>query len=111
MSTPLSYVHGAADVALLGETIGAAFDRTVARHGDAHALTVRQQGVRWTYRDLAERVDAFAAGLVALGLEPGDRVAIWAPNCAEWVVAQFATAKAGLILVNVNPAYRLSELE
>ena len=95
MTAAPSYVHGAADLPLLGETIGAAFDRTVARHGDAHALTVRQQSVRWTYRELGERVDAFAAGLVALGLDPGDRVAIWAPNCAEWVVAQFATAKAG----------------
>ncbi len=67
--------------------------------------------MRWTYRELGERVDAFAAGLLALGFEPGERVAIWAPNCAEWVVTQFATAKAGLILVNINPAYRLAELE
>ena len=72
---------------------------------------MRQQDIRWTYRQLAERVDALAAGLLALGLEPGDRVAIWAPNSAEWVVTQFATAKAGLILVNINPAYRLAELE
>jgi fatty-acyl-CoA synthase len=107
----LSYVHGAVDTPLLGETIGVAFDRTVARYGDCHALTVRSQGVRWTYRELGERVDAFAAGLLALGFEPGERVAIWAPNCAEWVVTQFATAKAGLILVNINPAYRLAELE
>jgi fatty-acyl-CoA synthase len=111
MSTKLSYVHGAVDTQLIGETIGAAFDRTVARYGDCHALSVRQQGVRWTYRELGERVDAFAAGLLALGFEPGERVAIWAPNCAEWVVTQFATAKAGLILVNINPAYRLAELE
>ena len=111
MSQALSYVHGAAGTPLIGETIGVAFDKTVARHGDSHALTVRQQGVRWTYRELGERVDAFAAGLLALGLEPGDRIAIWAPNCAEWVVTQFATAKAGLILVNINPAYRLAELE
>ena len=107
----LSYVHGAVDTPLIGETIGAAFDRTVARYGDCHALTVRTQGIRWTYRELGERVDAFAAGLLALGFEPGERVAIWAPNCAEWVVTQFATAKAGLILVNINPAYRLAELE
>ena len=111
MTTALSYVHGATGTPLIGETIGAAFDRTVARHGGALALAVRQQGIRWTYRQLGERVDAFAAGLVALGLVPSDRVGIWAPNCAEWVVAQFATAKAGLILVNINPAYRLSELE
>src|SRR5207237_8089759 len=69
------------------------------------------QKIRWTYSELKMRSDAFASGLLALGLEPGDRVGIWAPNCAEWTIAQFATAKAGLILVNVNPAYRLSELE
>src|ERR1041384_1408078 len=111
MSTKLSYVHGAVDTKLLGETIGVAFDRTVARYGSCHALTVRTQGIRWTYRELGERVDAFAAGLLALGFEPGDRVAIWAPNRAEWVVTQFATAKAGLILVNINPAYRMFELQ
>ena len=72
---------------------------------------MREQGIRWSYRELAERVDAFAAGLMALGLQPGDRIGIWSPNNAEWVITQFATAKAGLILVNINPAYRLSELE
>jgi fatty-acyl-CoA synthase len=107
----LSYVHGAASVPLIGETIGANFDRAVARWGDRSALVVRQQGVRWSYRELGEKVDAFAAGLVALGLQPGERVGIWSPNNAEWVITQFATAKAGLILVNINPAYRLSELE
>lgn len=107
----LSYVHGAVATPLLGETIGTHFDRTVARWGDCPGLIVRQQGVRWSYAELGARVDAFAAGLLALGLEPGDRVAIWSPNNAEWVITQFATAKAGLILVNINPAYRLSELE
>ena len=111
MSAKLSYVHGAIDTPLIGETIGAAFDRTVARYGDCHALIVRQQGVRWTYRELGERVDAFAAGLLALGLRARRAGRIWAPNNAEWVVTQFATAKAGLILVNINPAYRLAELE
>jgi fatty-acyl-CoA synthase len=106
-----SYVHGASTQPLLGETIGAAFARTVTQHGDRPGLIVRQQGVRWSYRELGDRVNAFAAGLLALGLDRGDRVAIWAPNCAEWVVTQFATAKAGIILVNINPAYRLSELE
>ena len=72
---------------------------------------MRQQGVRWSYRELGEKVDAFAAGLLALGLQPGERIGIWSPNNAEWVVTQFATAKAGLILVNINPAYRLAELE
>ncbi len=106
-----SYAHGASDIALLGETIGANFERAVARWGDRPALVVRQQGIRWTYRELAERVDAFAAGLLALGLERGDRVGIWSPNNAEWIITQFATAKAGIILVNINPAYRLAELE
>ncbi len=108
---PLSYAHGAAGMGLLGETIGANFDRTVARWGDRPGLIVRQQGIRWTYRELADRVDAFAAGLLALGLVRGDRVGIWSPNNAEWVITQFATAKAGLILVNLNPAYRLAEVE
>ena len=107
----LSYVHGASNVALIGETIGRNFDRTVARYGDRPALVVRQQGIRWSYRELGEKVDAFAAGLIALGLQPGERIGIWSPNNAEWVVTQFATAKAGLILVNINPAYRLAELE
>jgi fatty-acyl-CoA synthase len=106
-----SYVHGADIRPLLGETIGACFTRTVATWGNRPGLIVRQQDVRWTYRELGDRVNAFAAGLLALGIEPGERVAIWAPNCAEWVIAQFATAKAGIILVNINPAYRLSELE
>ena len=107
----LSYAHGASATPLLGETVGAHFDRTVERWGDRPGLIVSQQGVHWTYRELGEKVDAFAAGLLALGLEPGDRVGIWSPNNAEWVVTQFATAKAGLILVNINPAYQLVELE
>jgi fatty-acyl-CoA synthase len=106
-----SYAHGTSDIPLIGETIGASFDRTVASWGDHPGLIVRQQGIRWSYRELGEKVDAFAAGLVALGLLPGERVGIWSPNNAEWVVTQFATAKAGLILVNINPAYRLTELE
>ena len=106
-----SYAHGASDLPLIGETIGASFDRTVATWSDRPGLIVRQQSIRWTYRELGERVDAFAAGLVALGLQSGDRVGIWSPNNAEWVVTQFATAKAGLILVNINPAYRLAELD
>jgi fatty-acyl-CoA synthase len=106
-----SYVHGADTRPLLGETIAANFARTVATWGDRPGLIVRQQGIRWTYAEFGQRVDACAAGLLALGLEPGDRVGIWSPNNAEWVVTQFATAKAGLVLVNINPAYRLSELE
>jgi len=106
-----SYVHGANALPLIGETIGVHFDRAVARWPESEALVVPYQGVRWTYRELQQQVDAFAAGLLALGLEPGDRVGIWSPNNAEWVVTQFATAKAGLILVNINPAYRVAELE
>jgi fatty-acyl-CoA synthase len=106
-----SYAHGAASVPLIGETVGENFARTVARWGDRPGLIVRQQSVRWSYAELGEKVDGFAAGLLALGLQPGDRVGIWSPNNAEWVVTQFATAKAGLVLVNINPAYRLSELE
>jgi fatty-acyl-CoA synthase len=107
----LSYVNGASDKPLLGLTIGACFDGTAAAHPDRMALISRHQKIRWTYAELKEQVDALAAGLLALGLEPGDRVGIWAPNCAEWAVTQFATAKAGLILVTINPAYRVSEAE
>jgi fatty-acyl-CoA synthase len=111
MLPELSYVSGVSSKPLLGETIGVAFDKAAARWGGREALVVRQQGVRLTYAELKQRVDGFAAGLLALGLERGDRVGVWAPNCAEWTIAQFATAKAGMILVNINPAYRLSELE
>jgi fatty-acyl-CoA synthase len=106
-----SYVHGASSIPLLGDTIGVHFDKAVMRWPKAEALVVRHQNVRWTYSELQREVDACAAGLLALGLEPGDRVGIWSPNNAEWVITQFATAKAGMILVNINPAYRLSELE
>ena len=106
-----SYTQGASAVPLIGDTIGPHFDKAVERWGDRPALIVTQQNIRWTYRELNARVDAFAAGLLALGLVPGDRVGIWSPNNAEWVVAQFATAKAGLILVNINPAYRTFEVD
>ena len=106
-----SYVHGASHVALIGETIGAHFERAVARWGDRDALIVRHQAVRWSYAELERRVDALARGLLWLGLEPGDRVGIWSPNNSEWLTTQLATAKAGIILVNINPAYRVAELE
>jgi fatty-acyl-CoA synthase len=109
--TPLSYVHGASDTPFIGDTIGVHFDRVVERFADRDALIVRHQEVRWPYREPKERVDAFDAGLLALGLERGDRIGVWSPNNAEGVITQFATAKAGLILVNINPAYRLAELE
>jgi fatty-acyl-CoA synthase len=107
----LSYVDGVSDVPLRYETIGRAFDETAQRFARRDALIVPPQQVRWSYADLKNRVDLLAAGLLSLGLNPGDRIGIWAPNCAEWTVTQFASAKAGLILVNINPAYRLSELE
>ncbi len=107
----LSYVHGAVGTPLLGETLGRNFDRAVAAWGDRPGLVVRSQGVRWSYAELGARTDAFAAGLLALGLAPGDRVGIWSLNNAEWVVTQIATAKAGLILVNINPSYRATELD
>ncbi|MBV9375795.1 MAG: AMP-binding protein [Alphaproteobacteria bacterium] len=107
----LSYVHGASDTPFIGDTIGVYFDRVAERFAGRDALIVRHQQIRWTYGELKERVDAFAAGLLALGLKRGDRIGIWSPNNAEWVTTQFATAKVGLILVNINPAYRVSELE
>jgi len=109
--TQESYVRGDRSAALIEETIGAYLDKVARRDSTRLALVVSHQGVRWTYSELKARSDKFAAGLLRLGLEPGDRVGIWAPNCAEWTVAQFATAKAGLVLVNINPAYRVSELE
>jgi fatty-acyl-CoA synthase len=107
----LSFVQGGGDVPLKYETIGRTFDETVLRFAQRDALIVPAQQVRWSYAELKRRVDLLAAGLISLGLNPGDRIGIWAPNCAEWTVTQFASAKAGLILVNINPAYRLSELE
>src|SRR6201987_1178936 len=106
-----SYAHGVSSTPLIGDTIGVYFDKSAERWPDRPALIVRQQNVRWTYSALQERVDAFAAGLLALGLAPGDRIGIWSPNNAEWVIIQFATAKAGLVMVNINPAYRIYELE
>jgi fatty-acyl-CoA synthase len=106
-----SYASGASSAPLLGETIGQNLDRAVERAPDAPALVARHQGIRWSYAELGERVDRLARGLVGAGLEPGHRMGIWAPNRAEWTLVQFASAKAGVILVNVNPAYRTSELE
>ncbi|MGH7121905.1 MAG: AMP-binding protein [Acetobacteraceae bacterium] len=107
----MSYVHGASSVPLLGETVGENFARVAAANAERPALIVHEQGVHWSYAELAERVDRLATGLLALGLVPGDRVGIWSLNCAEWVLTQFATARAGLVLVNINPSYRSTELE
>jgi fatty-acyl-CoA synthase len=110
MSEP-SIVSGRRDAPLIRTTIGTALESAAARWGGREALVVCHQGVRLTWEALNRVVDELAAGLLALGFEPGDRLGVWAPNCAEWVLAQFATAKAGIIQVNVNPAYRLHELE
>jgi fatty-acyl-CoA synthase len=106
-----SFVHGLDTAQLRFETIGQALDEAVVKWGSHEALVVPHQSVRWTYTELRRRVDSLAAGLLALGLSTGDRIGIWAPNCSEWALTQFASAKAGLILVNLNPAYRAGELE
>ncbi|HEY3788524.1 MAG TPA: AMP-binding protein [Urbifossiella sp.] len=107
----LSYCHGASAIPLLGETIGANLRRTVEQFGDREALVVRHQHFRATYRELWEQVSRAARGLLARGIRTGDRVGIWAPNRFEWVVLQFATARLGAILVNINPAYKSVEVE
>jgi fatty-acyl-CoA synthase len=108
--TRLSYSHGTSAVALLGETIGENLRRIAAASGGQEALVDVPSGRRWTYQQLDADVDAVAIGLLAAGIEAGDRVGIWAPNCAEWVLLQYATARMGAILVNINPAYRTHEL-
>jgi fatty-acyl-CoA synthase len=104
-----SYAAGATTTPLLEETIGRNFERTVAAHADREALVEIASGRRWTWRQLNRAVDEVARGLITYGIEKGDRVGIWAPNCAEWTITQFATAKIGAVLVNVNPAYRTHE--
>jgi len=106
-----SYVHGACAQPLIGQTVGRYFDAMCASGAGREALVVRHQGLRLSYAQLREQVDALACGLLRLGLVPGDRIGIWSQNNLEWVLAQFAAAKAGLILVNINPAYRRRELE
>ena len=106
----LSYSHGVSSIPLLGETIGANLRRIAAAHPDREALVDVTSGQRWTYAAFDADTDMLAAGLIATGIGVGDRVGIWAPNCAEWVLLQYATAKAGIILVNINPAYRSHEL-
>src|ERR1700689_4417390 len=106
-----SYTSAISDTPLLGDTIGENLNRTVARYPDRLALVDPPGGLRLTYAELNAEVDALALGLLQAGIEKGDRVGIWAPNCAEWTLTQYATAKIGAILVNINPAYRTSELE
>ena len=109
--SPIAYTHGVASEPLLGETIGENLRRTVERFGDRPALVVHHQRYRATYRELWDQVTVAARALLARGVRTGDRVGIWAPNCHEWVVIQFATARIGAILVNINPAYQITELE
>ncbi|WP_349536100.1 AMP-binding protein [Rhodococcus rhodochrous] len=106
-----SYTQGAWDVPLLGDTIGDNLDRTAARFGDREALVDSAVGKRWSYAEFVADVDALALGMLRAGIAKGDRVGIWAPNCWQWVLVQYATAKIGAILVNINPAYRSHELQ
>ncbi len=107
----LSYFHGTSDFPLLGSCIGEVLNNAVTSYPDNPALIVRHQNKRYTYRELLHEVELAASGLIQLGVQKGDRVGIWATNCAEWVVMQFATAKIGAILVNINPSNREFELE
>ncbi|WP_108446567.1 AMP-binding protein [Halomonas denitrificans] len=107
----ISYVSGISDTPLKGQTIGDCFDDTVARFAERDALISRHQGLRYSWRELQQAVDRAARALLALGVKKGERVGIWSPNCAEWTITQFATAKIGAILVNINPSYRTHELE
>jgi fatty-acyl-CoA synthase len=106
-----SYTNGTSDAPLLGLTIGDLFDQTVDAYPDHPALISRHQNIRLTYRELQAQVNQYAKGLLKLGLQKGQRVGIWSPNRAEWCITQFATSKIGVILVNINPSYRLHELE
>ncbi|MET7502676.1 AMP-binding protein [Streptomyces microflavus] len=109
--TGLSYAHGTGDTALLGDTIGRNLDRAIAAHGDREALVDVVSGRRWTYTELGTDIDELARALMASGVEKGDRVGIWALNCPEWVLLQYATARIGAVMVTINPAYRAHELE
>jgi fatty-acyl-CoA synthase len=111
MKETMSFVCGTSEQPLIYRTVGDLLRRSAEQWGDREAIVVRHQGIRWTYRKFDREVDRFAAGLLALNLDAGDRVGIWSPNNIEWVIAQFATARAGLVLVNINPAYRKGELK
>src|SRR5690348_17509417 len=109
-TSQLSYSHGASAISLLGETIGGNLRRIAATHPEREVLVDVPSGRRWRYAQFDADTDTLARGLIAAGIEAGDRVGIWSPNCAEWVLLQYATAKAGVVLVNINPAYRSHEL-
>src|SRR5438552_16890031 len=106
-----SYTSGTSDTPLLGLTIGDLFDQTVEKYPDHPGLISRQQNIRLTYRDLQDQVNRCAKGLMHMGFQKGQRIGIWSPNRAEWCITQFATSKIGVILVNINPSYRLKELD
>ncbi len=106
-----SQLSGSAGTPLIGDTIGSVFNKTAAKFPDHLALVSKHQNIRWSYSEYKREVDRLATGLLALGVKPGDRVGIWAPNCVEWCLVQFATASIGAIMVCINPAYRLYELE
>ena len=106
-----AYVAGTTDQPLIGLTIPQLLAETVSKHGEGLAAVFSEQGIRWSWNEFARRVDAFAGGLHSLGFSKGDRLGVWAPNRYEWLLAQFATARIGVILVNINPAYRVFELE
>ncbi|WP_315106609.1 AMP-binding protein, partial [Capnocytophaga gingivalis] len=110
MSTNYAYTHGASSIPLLGETIDENLKKTVEKYPDQEALICAHQNYRATYREFYEQVIQVAKGLIALGVKRGDRVGVWSPNCYQWTLLQYATAKIGAILVNINPAYRTSEL-
>ena len=107
----LSYAYGTSSQPLLGTTIGEKFDQACAQYAEQDAVVSLHQNVRLSYRQLQEQVNAFACSLLKLGFQKGDRLAIWSPNCVEWTITQFAAFKAGIILVNLNPAYKSNELE
>lgn len=107
----LSYAYGTSNQPLLGMTIGEKFDQACQQYADQDALVSVHQNVRLTYKQLQQQVNAFACSLLKLGFKKGDRLAIWSPNCVEWTITQFAAFKAGVILVNLNPAYKSNELE
>ena len=104
MDRDLSCVAGSVESPLLEITIGQALDSAAECWGDRDAIVSAAQQIRWTWRELAYKADAMAAGFLAIGLEPGDRIGIWSPNCAEWALTQFAAAKIGLVLTTINPA-------
>ena len=107
----LSYVRGSTEIPLSDATIARFVHDTVARFAERPAVVFREQRIRWTWSEFAQEIDVLAAGLIALGIGAGDRVGIWSPNRVEWLLTQFATARIGAVLVNINPAYRLAELE